>query len=287
MPIHLSDLRRLVRKASENGARRLTLGRWEWDVAGSCQSPVTREYFARKDRDLRRENDWQPGDEMPLALILHARCRHCQDCRRLRRRQWTLRAIAEARAASRNWFGTLTLNPEQAFRLEMVSRARLARGGTTWERLPPPDRFREVCREVGQELTRYLKRLRKESGARLRYMACFEPHRSMVPHLHVLLHESGDAPVRKRQLDAQWRLGFSHWRLVAEEDRTKSAAYVAKYVAKEGGRVRASILYGEPSRPRAIAPNEVSRVTPEAITTTKHRFLIGDRVAMIQDTADW
>lgn len=301
--MHLDALKRLVVRAASAGARRLTLTRWEWDVAGSCQRPVTREYFARKDRKAPyRENEWRPGDEMPLTLIIHVKCRACSDCRRLRRREWYLRAGVELRRASRSWFGTLTLNPEAHFRCEVVARKRLLRGGTVWESLRPEDRYGETCHEISQALTRYLKRIRKESGATLKYMACFEKHRSGFPHLHVLVHEySGGGEVKKRQLDSQWKLGFTHFRLVDADQTGRAAMYVAKYISKDGGRVRSSIRYGKTHTSLDIGGLSGcdAGVTPQGITTLHtppkgtrqrrplRRYGLGDKVADIVNTADW
>lgn len=286
MPSHLQDLRRLVKKAVEGGARRLSYTTWEWDIAGRCESPVTREHFARKDRLTTRENEWLPGDDTPLRLILHVRCRVCRDCRRLKRREWVLRASAELAAAERSWFGTLTLNPEAAFRCELLARKRLLRGGTRFEALEAPARYEELCQEVGREVTLYLKRLRKQSRARIRYMACYEAHRSGLPHLHMLVHESGGTPVRKAQLDSEWALGFSHWRLVAQEQSGRAAMYVAKYLAKDGGRVRASILYGRPKH--ALERNSQAVGFGIRKKSRPHlRFGIGDQVATITETAEW
>ena len=269
------------------GGRRLSLTIFEWSVAGSCQSPVTREFFARKDREPRkRDNPWAPGDDAPLTLIMHLRCRRCQDCMRLRRRDWYLRAGIELSRASRTWFGTLTLNPEATFRCEVLARRRLLSGGTVWESLTPEDRYGETCQEIGRELTLYLKRLRKHSGAGLKYFACFEKHRSGFPHLHMLVHEYPPAELKKRHLDFQWKLGFSHWRLVPDGGGQSAARYVAKYITKDGGRVRSSVRYGKPE-------NVLEHSVPQGTACAKHsrpssrRFSLGDCVTDICETAEW
>lgn len=285
--MHLDQLKRLVARAATGGAKRLALTRWEWDIAGSCQEPVTRELFARKDRKAPyRDNEWNPGEDVPLTLIMHMKCRACPDCRRLRRREWYLRAGIELSRCKRSWFGTLTLSPESAFRCEVFARRRLLSGGTIWEQLRPKDRYGELCRQVGSEVTLYLKRLRKQSGARLKYMACFEPHRSGIPHLHMLVHEYDDTGLRKSQLDAQWNHGFTHWRLVPSEDAGKAAAYVAKYITKEGGRVRSSLGYGKTT-------NVLRHSVPQGTACAEHTrpppvfHCIGDKVTAIEDTAVW
>lgn len=285
--MHLDALKRLIKRAAAAGARQTALTRWEWDIAGSCEAPVTRELFARKDRGTSRDNPWAPGDDMPSTLVMHLKCRHCQDCKRLRRREWVLRSGVELSRSTRVWFGTLTLSPDAHFRCEVFARKRLLRGGTVWKRLRPETRYGETCQEIGAELTRYLKRIRKESGARLKYMVCFEKHRSGFPHLHMLVHEYIDGgSVKKRHLDEQWKLGFSHWRLIPPEEMGKAAMYVAKYITKDGGRVRSSIRYGKPhvlrhSVPQGTACAEHSRPHPSA------SLEIGDKVASIIESADW
>ena len=287
--MHHDQLRRLVARAVAAGAVSISRTAWEWNVAGRCQSPVTRELFARKDRkgkDL--WNHWSSGKDEPLRLILHVRCRACLDCARLRRRQWVGRITTEAAKSTRTWVGTLTLSPEEHVRAEYPRRRRLSRGGTDFDRLAPAERYREVCAEVGEMLTRYLKRVRKESKAPLRYVAVFEAHKTGLPHLHMAVHEYTAVPVRKRTLDGQWSHGFAHWRLLAPEDRRRAAVYVAKYITKEGARIRASLLYGKlentlgkGSGGGVGAPIRVRNTTPRL------PLRIGDIVRDVTETADW
>ena len=119
-------------------------------------------------------------------------------------------------------------------------------------------------------------------------MVCYEKHRSGFPHLHMLVHEyPGGGEVKKRQLDSQWKLGFSHWRLLPPEEMGKAARYVAKYITKDGGRVRSSIKYGKPytssghSVPLGTACAKHSRPHPSALLS------IGDKVTDIIESADW
>lgn len=95
---------------------------------------------------------------------------------------------------------------------------------------------------LGPELTKSLKRMRKNTKSRFRYIAVFERHCDGYPHLHLLLHEQGQ-PLTKRDIQAEWRLGFSQCKLV--DQGPKAAFYVAKYLSKEAAaRVRASLRYG-------------------------------------------
>lgn len=121
------------------------------------------------------------------------------------------------------------------------------------------DQFRRRLREIQRPITLFLKRVRKLSNARIRYVIVCERHVSGDPHFHVLLHElnGGDAVLYKhlagRQdvkdyVPAPWREGFTNWQLVGDRDELdgkRAAYYVAKYLSKSAlARVRASKRYG-------------------------------------------
>lgn len=182
-------------------------------------------------------------DKGPVPVEMAARCRKCTGCLEHRRRLWTARALQESNAAERTWFGTLTVRPEDRFRLRMKAELRAKKRG--WEPLAemdPDEAFKKVVDEHNREITLFFKRVRKESAARLKYLLVAEKHKSGDPHFHLLLHEQS-IPVRKELLERQWPLGFSSWRLV---QGGKSAFYVCKYLAKDAQtRVRASVRYGQ------------------------------------------
>lgn len=151
----------------------------------------------------------------------------------------------ETKIAFRTWFGTLTLKPGIRARLELLAHSAAAKAGQDWDSLPPDERWAWKVRQCQEALTRYLKRVRKESGAALRFVLVAEGHKDGTPHFHVLIHETlVDRPVRKRTLQGQWsKLGFSSWKLV---EGSEASSYVAKYLAKDfRARVRASLHYGE------------------------------------------
>lgn len=198
-------------------------------------------------------------DSTPLPVEFAARCRKCEQCLAHRRRLWTARAIDEVSASERTWFGTLTVAPAHRFRLAVLAeRKHLRRGGESLSSLEPPERFKLLAASLGEEVTKFFKRLRKKHGG-LRYLLVTERHKSGDPHLHLLLHEAKQ-PVTKATLEEQWRLGFSHWRLV---DRDPGAAtYVCKYLAKDAlTRVRASQHYGQPTLVRRLT----ERLTESAL----------------------
>lgn len=261
----------MERPSGETGPARLV-----WNVAGSCESPVYREILGAapvsetQDRYLPNQNvkearflrkhskngdpyrvdaqsakDWKRG---PIHVVeLSVRCRKCSACLRAKAFYWRTRAIAEISASSgRTWFGTLTLTPHEHFRMEAAARLRLARRGVEWDALSTDEQFGERCNTTGQEVTRYLKRLRKEAAVKLRYCLVAEQHKSGLPHYHILIHEvSQDGPVRHASLKKQWKLGFSDFKLVAHAEAKLAASYVAKYLTKSSAaRVRASRGYG-------------------------------------------
>lgn len=184
------------------------------------------------------------ANQSALTLDLETRCRKCPECLMHRRRLWTARAVAEISASSRTWFGTLTVRPEERFRLDMLAEAKhLRAGGESRSSLTGPELFQMRASVLNLEATRFLKRVRSAAKGPLRYLLVCEAHKSGDPHLHLLVHERG-VPITKRELEHQWRYGFSHWRLVGTDPA--AAVYVCKYLAKDAlTRVRASQRYGQ------------------------------------------
>lgn len=146
--------------------------------------------------------------------------------------------------SERTWFSTLTMRPERRMWVLSAARAEADRQGYDFDALDDQKRFRGLCKQVSRELTLYVKRVRKNSGARFRFLAVFEKHESGDPHIHMLVHERDPAyPVRERVLSAAWTWGFSKHRLVERDSR--AANYVCKYLTKSADvRVRASLRYG-------------------------------------------
>lgn len=249
----------LAARALSHGGQRLTLGSSEWDVSGDCEASTVVEIRGRSFRGTRNIPEWGcttfqgavRRDPNPHTIFLHVRCGRCAKCRRLRRRIWTARAKWEMEHSVRTWLVTLTAHPENHFIYQTRARKRCRERGYIYDQLSDEEKFREVCREMGSELTKYIKRVRKESGAKLRMMWVFEAHKSGAPHIHGLVHEV-DHPVTWRILNRQWKDGFSH--MVLLTDPTKSG-YAAKYLSKDAlNRVRASRWYGqEKKRPQVIA----------------------------------
>jgi hypothetical protein len=129
-----------------------------------------------------------------------------------------------------------------------LARATAARKGYDFEDQTNEKQFIARNAEISKEITRYIKRVRKNSAASLRYLVVTEAHKSGDPHYHALIHEvHPDEPVRKAILKDCWKLGFSHHKLVKDPIH---ASYVCKYLSKTmSARVRASQHYG-----RIISP---------------------------------
>jgi len=213
--------------------------RWlEWDISGDCEAAATVNLHARYSAS-------HAAKRPPLEVTLHTRCRRCGACRKLRQRQWTRRAANEWRGSARTWFVTLTANPETRLRWHYAAAVARARAGVDFEGEPANEKFRWLCKYgAGPEITRFLKRVRKNSGAPMRYFLVGEMHKDGNPHFHALLHEGDfERPIRKAVIKTAWRCGFSKVVLSRTE---RAALYTAKYLGKENlpVRIRASSRYG-------------------------------------------
>jgi hypothetical protein len=184
-------------------------------------------------------------------------CRECEPCLKRRRSEWTARALSETRLAKRTWLCTLTLRPDEQYRAEVAAQRRAEQRGHNWAGLSQGQRHRHILAHLSREITLYLKRLRKKTGAKIRYLSISEQHKSGLPHFHLLVHEY-DGIVRHTDLDDCWHLGFGNFKLVADDD-PRAALYSCKYLAKAtSARVRASLAYGSPpvAALRGSAPKE-------------------------------
>lgn len=186
-----------------------------------------------------------PAPPKVLTVYVKVRCRKCDKCLWHKRRLWTARAITEVRSACRTWFGTLTVGPDRRFWAKAKASQTVARRrAEDWDMLSASERTKAIARELSPEVTRWLKRVRKESGAPLRYLLVIEPHKDDFPHFHLLLHELGQ-PIPKRLLERQWNWGFSSWKLLDQFNVT-GVRYACKYLTKSvQTRIRASRKYGQ------------------------------------------
>lgn len=220
---------------------------WRVNYAGNCERPVI--VFRDGVRLAKGSRARIMGSkEVPIMTELHVPCRKCASCLRRRAAHWRIRANSEWQAAHRTWFGTLTLRPEQHVRVLSVCRSYWAKALVETDRdfdtFDDERKFSERHRVISREITLFVKRIRKVSGASLRLLCVAEEHKSGLPHYHMLVHEPNPAEsISKVQLETAWKWGFSQWRLVKD---AKGAAYVCKYLSKSSkARVRASLDYGD------------------------------------------
>lgn len=221
-----------------------------WNVAAGCHNPVFTTIKARPNQTRAGSTDFVRYVESSYAnniyLDIYAKCRKCDWCLRQRQNLWTYRAKAEIDASARTWFGTFTLSPHWHY-IALAEGTKARRGRSVGhEHLTSKDEWAIRTSVTSQWLTKYLKRLRKSSGAELRYLLVCEKHKSGLPHWHILLSEAlASEPVRHSELVSQWPYGFTRWKLVDADDK-RAAHYVCKYLSKSSdARVRASLDYGQ------------------------------------------
>lgn len=233
------EVRSLMLIALRSGGVRHGLTSCSWDVSSDCQAPVDRVHFARA---MRRGDGTVKGTSLEVNMTV--RCRKCDKCRAVRRRLWSARARAEVQASVRTWFVTLTLRPEEQYRFLAQARLSAKAASEDFDALPYWRQFDLRHRAICPEITKYLKRVRTESGAPLRYLLVAEAHKSGAPHYHMLVHETDvSSPVRHACLSSQWKLGFSNIKLCSD---LRMATYLCKYLSKSNAaRVRASLRYGQ------------------------------------------
>lgn len=277
--------------AVAGGADRQSVATMEWDVAGAgsfaCEAPVFVEYAGADPVHYSYQLDRGSYRTGARFLNLQTRCRKCASCLRAKCAMWRIRALHEMSIADRTWFGTLTVRPEQMKEYQLQAAERLKQGGTIFHKLPQGERFQEVVKQITPTITRWLKRVRKESmetsrqrerirdgcnkpasrncachpasnySGGMRYLLVVEEHTGGgemhgSPHFHLLLHEASETlKIRKAMLERQWLDGISHFRLVGADSRdgSKAANYVTKYLTKSIlSRARASQWYGRPAR---------------------------------------
>lgn len=264
MPVTVKQLERMVRdgryRPTTFSDGRHNWRRWEASFAGNCQNPVTVELNARPTRKDRKMVE-VPSEGKSMTVSMEVPCRLCENCLKRRAAHWRIRTLAELRAGeavgARTWLTTLTIEPMERQRLldrlrSNIGYKRERKPGESvlvdFESLDESEQFQRKHAEISKEITRYMKRVRENSGAMLRHIVICERHEGGgqlhgEPHYHVLWHECRpDQPLRQRVLVDAWKLGFSHNRLV--KDR-RQALYVAKYLQKSSlARVRASLGYG-------------------------------------------
>lgn len=248
-------------RALTEGGERRSLMRFFWNLAGPCLAPQTVLVFGRPSPKKGKYIVVEKGSQHPIEVELETRCRKCAPCLKLRQAYWRERCLLECQRASRTWFGTLTFTPQwhNHFLNEMLVRSDAMVSDVERSK---DLMFAELVAEEGKEVTRYLKRVRTNSGARVRYALVAEECKDGAehggtgendgfPHYHVLLHEVSK-PVRHSVLKAAWRCGFTDFKLVKDEQ--KAVWYTTKYLLKDARtRIRASVRYGADGAAAAAA----------------------------------
>lgn len=182
---------------------------------------------------FRRSSSWR-GVELDLP------CGQCVGCRLERSRQWAVRCMHEASLYERNCFLTLTYDDEH-----------LPRGSLSCSRCVKPHVIGgSVCVAEFQD---FMKRLRKQFGAGIRFYHCGEyGELNGRPHYHAIifnhdfsdkLYFSGKAELSvytSKALSSLWTAGFA----VTGQVTFESAAYVSRYVMKKVTGERADAHYG-------------------------------------------
>lgn len=217
-----------------------------WDMAGDCEAPERVELWGRPSPPIGKSHVIvAPGSQKSAGLTLGVRCRKCGKCLKYRQRVWTNRAVTEWRDSVRSWFGTLTWSLDEHVVRLARARHRMAQRSIDWDALPPIVRFQRLCDQYGTDVTRWLKRVRKRSGAKLRCLVVAEAHKSGYPHYHVLVHETQpNLEVGERTLRGAWSEFHGHAKFNLVRD-ARAAAYATKYLNKSAmARVRASRRYG-------------------------------------------
>lgn len=229
----------LAGHAMRNGAVVTNIGSIRWDIYGDCSNPYMQTFrapprYAASGRLERR---------CAFYIDIQTRCRKCDNCLRHRAALWRIRATSEYQNSVRTWFGTLTLSPARLYYYKLAARQTCARKRQDFDKLTEKERFAALHREVSVDLTKALKRLRKNTGVPFKYLIVAEAHKSGEPHYHLLFHEKNvNSPLRYVALRSFWPHGFTQYKLVVD---AKQATYLCKYLSKSlMARVRASQRYG-------------------------------------------
>ncbi len=287
---HLAKWSNTAKRAITEGGEVKSASRIFWNVAGrgrlECQRPVFREYLGATPVGYDFRTDRAQGRIHTRSLELDTRCRRCPPCLEARKLLWRGRARSEIAQAARTWFGTLTCTPQFQVLAQYRASLRLSKSGIKWDDLNREEQFAERVSEISPEITKWLKRVRKQASVALRqkardddgceatkgkrcschrladftvtlkYLLVVEEHTGGgahhgLPHFHLLIHECNvDRPVRHSVLKAKWTLGITDFVLIPspEDGGNKFANYVTKYLTKSIlCRARASLKYGRSS----------------------------------------
>lgn len=145
----------------------------------------------------------------PYYVDGFGRCRKCPSCRKARSQMWQIRAMHEFNRWPISLFGTVTMSLDQHYQQDALIMAGIRASDGSWRRPPrnlrelsPSELFRARVQVFGDEMQRYLKRLRKGDRhhkplRNIRYLLVAEAHDGPRtdarlrnrPHFHLMLHE--------------------------------------------------------------------------------------------------
>lgn len=250
MPVkafHLDEVHALADRALGNGGRQHSASVVSWDISNGCEAPVERWVCGKPSPDPvkgGRDVIIRPGKTPhTLNVDINVRCRKCPACLRARARLWAVRAQAETMASVRTWLVTLTLSPDEHVKAWAAAHVKNDARGVDLDATPSHQQFAARIEAIGPDLTKYIKRIRATCEGKLRYLLVAEPHKSGLPHFHMLVHETSEHGVTSRNLEGKWSRGtITGAKLVRD---VQHATYICKYLSKAlDARVRASRRYG-------------------------------------------
>ena len=177
-----------------------------------CYSPLSAVRSLHQGADGKYSINFNASDGVPIQLP----CGQCIGCRLERSRQWAVRCMHEAQLHEDNCFITLTYDDEH---------------------LPDDESLNKA------DFQKFMKRLRKNTGKKLRYYHCGEyGDRTDRPHYHACLfgyefldkiphsqNANGDTVYTSSMLESIWGNGFC----TIGELTFQTAAYTARYIMKK------------------------------------------------------
>lgn len=184
--------------------------------AMSCTSPIRCWRSANRNKDTGKYPvSFSNLNAMPYSLMTLP-CGHCLGCKKDRSTSWGVRCVHESQMHDVSSFITLSYHPKHLPKDEMLDK--------------------KHCQD-------FLKRLRKNTGVKLRYMLCGEyGPRTLRAHYHALIFgydfpdkvfykqgKNGDNIYTSEELDGIWKKGMC----VIGSVSYASAQYVAKYINKD------------------------------------------------------
>lgn len=204
-----------------------------------CNKPLRAVELGLKDNGKKQLLFLKPLDDLkwPADKIIDIPCGQCIGCRLDYSREWADRCMLELQYHQESWFVTLTYDDDHV----------------PWTCFKPTELGEVDPRYMVQTLCKrdfqlFMKRLRKQTGQKLRFYMCGEyGGQTARPHYHVIIFglHLDDLTLYKKS-----KLGFSYWNsetlerawsdergkighVVVAEVTWESCAYTARYMMKK------------------------------------------------------